>query len=273
MQYLGREEVNVHEIINTVSRKEVPREWKVTVAVAKEREMKKRKARFFGKLVLEMRLFQVATENNIKHVFKFIPHQNMTKSEDDLFKHLLKISETSSTEDGGAVFISMDFSSWCTSFRYEGVTPLFEELDRLLGVGNVLAYTQLFPLESILLFQDRFHPPRQGQDGLPENGPRCVYGPEAWMEYVEWFQETLLDLCTKAGITLKLEETWVSSSLLEYGREFFFKGAQVCSALKRVSRMASEANQTIPSFNGDIAGVFSAGMGAAQKDHLPIPSY
>lgn len=75
------------------------------------------------------------------------------------------------------------------------------------------------------------------------------------------------------GITLKLEETWVSTSLLEYGREFFFKGAQVSSALKRIFRMASEANQTIPSFNGDIAGVFSAGTGASQKDHFPVPSY
>ncbi|KAJ8709987.1 hypothetical protein PYW07_009353 [Mythimna separata] len=103
-----------------------------------------------------MRLFQVATENNIKHVFKFIPHQTITKSEDDLFKRFLKILETSSSEEGGAVFMSMDFSSWCTSFRYEAVTPLFEELDRLLGVENVLAYTQKSPLESILLFQDRF---------------------------------------------------------------------------------------------------------------------
>lgn len=91
--------------------------------------MKKRKARFFGKLVLEMRLFQVAIENNVKHVFKFIPYQTMTKSEDDLFKHLLKISETSSTEKGEAAFMSMDFSSWCTSFRYRGITPMFEEID------------------------------------------------------------------------------------------------------------------------------------------------
>lgn len=293
MQYIDREEVNVRTIIETVSRGEVPREWKVTVGVAKEREMKKRKARFFGKLVLEMRLFQVATENNIKHIFKFIPHQTMTKTEDDLFKHLLKISETSSTEEGGAVFMSMDFSSWCTSFRYEGVTPLFEELNRLLGVNNVFAYTQKFPLEFILLFQDRFHPPQQGGDGMPKSRPRCVHGPEAWMEglrqkgwtlatlllilvaswrcgtiatltgqgdnqviylrlpknvtleglrmtrhqYIAWFQETLLELCTKAGITLKLAETWVSTSLLEYSREFFFKGAQVSSTLKRISRM------------------------------------
>lgn len=184
----------------------------------------------------------------------------MTKSEDDLFKHLLKISEISSTDEGGAVFMSMDFSSWCTSFRYEGVTPIFEELDRLLGFTNVMAYTQKFPLESFLLFQDRFCPPRQGIDNLPENGPRCIHGSEAWMEglrekgwtlatlllsliaswscgtiasltghgdnqviysylrlpnmatleglrmtraqYIALFQETLLGLCIKAGITL-----------------------------------------------------------------------
>lgn len=187
--------MNVREIIEVVSRGEVPKEWKATVGVAKEKEMKKSKARFFGKLVLETRLFQVATENNIKHVFKFIPHQTMTKSEDVLFKQLLKISETSSTEEGGAVLMSMDFSSWCTSFRYEGITPLFEELDRLLGIKNVFAYTPKFPLESILLFQDRFCPPQQGPDGLPRSGPRCVHGPEAWMEGLRqkgWTLATLL---------------------------------------------------------------------------------
>lgn len=51
MQYIEREEVNVQEIIDTVSKGTVPKDWKVTVGVAKEREMKKRKARFFGKLV------------------------------------------------------------------------------------------------------------------------------------------------------------------------------------------------------------------------------
>ncbi|KAJ8709986.1 hypothetical protein PYW07_009352 [Mythimna separata] len=67
-------------------------------------------------------------------------------------------------------------------------------------------------------------------------------------QYISWFQETLFELCAQAGITLKLKETWVSTSLLEYG-EFFFKGAQVSSALKRISRMASEANQTETEMN------------------------
>lgn len=295
LQYVQREVVNVRDIISTVSEKKTPKSWKVCVGVPKEREMKKRKARFFGKLCLEMRLYQVATENNMKTVFRYIPHQTMTKSEDSLMKHLIRMSETTAETEGSFVYISLDFSSWCTSFRYEGVTPIFQELDRLLGVENVMAYTQVFPLESILLFQDRFCPPRQGADGLPETGPRCIRGPEAWMEglrqkgwtlatimllllaswrcgtlatltgqgdnqviylripkanilmdlqmtrdqYIRWFQETLRDLCTRAGITMKLEETWISSTLLEYGREFFLKGAHVSSALKRVSRIST----------------------------------
>ncbi|KAJ2941434.1 hypothetical protein O0L34_g3646 [Tuta absoluta] len=320
-----REKKSTLERINTISTGETPSDWKVCVGVPKEREMKKRKARFFGKLCLEMRLYQVATENNMKTVFKYIPHQTMTKSEDSLMKHLIRMSEATPESEGSYIFISLDFSSWCTSFRYEGVTPIFQELDRLLGVENVMAYTQVFPLESILLFQDRFYPPKQAADGLPETGPRCIRGPEAWMEglrqkgwtlatimlillaswrcgtlatltgqgdnqviylripkqrvlsdlqmtrddYVQWFQETLRDLCTKAGITMKLEETWSSSILLEYGRQFFLRGAQVSSALKRISRVSSEANQTIPSVNGDLAGMFSSCMSSAQKDHEP----
>lgn len=92
------------------------------VGVAKRRDMRKRRARFFMKLCLEMRLYQVATENNIKKVFKFIPHQTMTKSEDNFMKHLIKMSETSDSEEGSYVFMSIDFSSWCTIFRHEAVT-------------------------------------------------------------------------------------------------------------------------------------------------------
>lgn len=147
----------------------------------------------------------------------------MTKSEDDLFKHLLKISVTSSTDDGGHVFISMDFTSWCTSFRHEGVTPLFEELDRLLGVSHVIAYTQKFPLESVLLFQDRFSPPKQGPDGNPLNGPRCVHGPEAWMEGLRqkgWTLATILLILmaswkcgTIATLTGQGDNQWVEHGL------------------------------------------------------------
>lgn len=34
----------------------------------------------------------------------------------------------------------------------------------------------------MLLFQDRFNPPRQRSDGDSEEGERCYYSPEAWLE-------------------------------------------------------------------------------------------
>lgn len=43
------------------------------VAVAKERELKRKKARFYGKMCFEMRLYQTATEKNIaSHIFTYI---------------------------------------------------------------------------------------------------------------------------------------------------------------------------------------------------------
>ncbi|CAH2236870.1 jg23227 [Pararge aegeria aegeria] len=167
LQYISREEVNVKEIVDIISTGTIPRNWRVCVGVAKEREMKKRKARFFGKMTLEMRLYQVATENNIKNIFKFIPHQTMTKSEDGLMKRLIKMANSPDNEEGCHVFISIDFSSWCTSFRWEGVTPLMEELDRLVGLKGVFSFTQMFPLISVLLFQDRFNPPGKERMGTP----------------------------------------------------------------------------------------------------------
>ena len=78
--------------------------------------------------------------------------------------------------------IKIDFSSWCTHFRAELLAPLFQSLDSLFGFKNVYSFTHVVPLISTLLFQDRYAPPAQGLDGLPEESRRCVIGPEAWLE-------------------------------------------------------------------------------------------
>lgn len=60
---------------------------------------------------------------------------------------------------------------------------------------------------------------------------------------------------------------------MEYSRAYHYKGVQVSTALKKISRVNSEANQTIPTFNGKIAGMFSAGSSAAGEDHVPYWAY
>lgn len=87
--------------------------------------------------------------------------------------------------------------------------------------------------------------------------------------YVQSFLKVLKEKCEEAGILIKLEETWYSRHLFEYSRRYHYRGAQVSSTLKKITRLASEANQTIPTLSGDLSGIFSTGASAAAED----PSY
>ncbi|UDL13960.1 MAG: RNA dependent RNA polymerase [Xiangshan Nyami-like virus] len=329
--YLQKERVTVKEVMDILESGSIPQSWLVMVAVAKEREFKYKDARFFGKMCFEMRLYQTATEKNIADsVFRYIKHQSMTMNEEQLIRTIIRMNAPITAQAGETyVFITLDFSSWCTNFRHEAATPLFIELDRLFGLHNIYSFTHLFPLNSVLLFQDRFAPPKQGESGDPLPGSRCYPYPEAWLEglrqkgwtlltilliliaswrcgtsasllgqgdnqvillrippgdylsrlqinkegYIRQFLQVLEDLSTRIGIVIKLEETWWSSSLFEYSRRYHLNGAQVSGALKRVSRLASEANQVIPSLNSDLSGLFSTGASAAAEDSTPMYAY
>lgn len=99
--------------------------------------------------------------------------------------------------------IIIDFSSWCTHFRAELLEPLFTCLDNLFGFSNVYSFTHRFPLISTLLFQDRYAPPAQHTDGSPVDGPRCVKGPEAWLEELRqkgWTLATILVILRSAHL-------------------------------------------------------------------------
>ncbi len=134
------------EIIDAIERGEVAESWKVIVAVPKEREFKRENVRFFGKMTPELRLYQVVTEENIaSNIFKYIKQQSMTMSEDELIRTILKLNAHARKEDTlDFVFIVIDFSSWCSKFRYELASPVFHELDNLYGLKGVSSLTS-FP--------------------------------------------------------------------------------------------------------------------------------
>lgn len=50
-------------------------------------------------------------------------------------------------------------------------------------------------------------------------------------------------------------------------------GEQLSSALKKVSRLTSEANQAVYTLNTVLAGLFSSGTAIAGDDITPIPPY
>lgn len=179
ISYLSQEDVDVSGIINTINTGDVPREWKVIVAVAKEREHKRTNARFYAKMTPEMRLYQIATEGNIADtIFKYIKEQSMTMGEEQLLRTITRMTSPHTDPTKSKYkFVVIDFSSWCTNFRWEFSQGVFRDLDDLFGFNMVYQYTHLFHLTSILLFQDRFGPPEQSPFGDPYPGKRCIYSP------------------------------------------------------------------------------------------------
>lgn len=216
ISYLSQERVDVSEIISTINNGGAPKSWKVIVAVAKEREHKRTNARFYAKMTPEMRLYQIATEGNIAEVvFKYIREQSMTMGEEQLLRTITRMtSPHTDLTMARYKFVVIDFSSWCTNFRWEFSQAVFRDLDDLFGFNMVYQYTHWFHLTSILLFQDRFGPPKQAHGGYPYPGKRCVYGPEAWQEGLRQKGWTLI---TIKLIQLAAETCDTIASLLGQG--------------------------------------------------------
>lgn len=92
-------------------------------------------------------------------------------------------------------------------------------------------------------------------------------------QYISDFKVVMSAMADKCGLVIKSEESWHSEKLVEYSRAYHYKGAQASTTLKKISRVNSQANQTIPTFNGKIAGMFSAGSSAAGEDYVPYWAY
>ena len=84
---------------------------------------------------------------------------------------------------------------------------------------------------------------------------------------------SLFEAKTRAlKMRLKKEETWASSILFEYSK-YHLKGAEVSCALKKASRISSEANDGVRTLSNRISSVFSSGIAIAGTDLLPIGGY
>lgn len=91
--------------------------------------------------------------------------------------------------------------------------------------------------------------------------------------YVDNFINFLVQYSDEAGIPIKPLETWQSHNLFAYSKRYHYKGAQVSTALKKISRLASEANQVVPTLNGDLSGLYSTGASGASEDVTPTAAY
>nr|AVK42865.1 RNA-dependent RNA polymerase [Soybean cyst nematode nyami-like virus]AVK42870.1 RNA-dependent RNA polymerase [Soybean cyst nematode nyami-like virus] len=89
------------------------------------------------------------------------------------------------------------------------------------------------------------------------------------LQYAKSFLHKLTAKCDAAGIQLKPEETWISSRILEYARQYYIDGVQVPSTLKRMTRLHSLTNEDFPTLASDVSTVYSAGCSAANLSTSP----
>ena len=96
---------------------------------------------------------------------------------------------------------------------------------------------------------------------------------QTWKQYIKQFLDELETATNRSGIPIRKNESWFATDLFEYSRSYHYKGAQASNALKRTSRVASEANKTVPTLAVDISGMVSTGSAAASNYHDPTASY
>lgn len=157
-EFLVRESFSTKAVMDLVSSREVPRNWKIVTVCPKEREMKKF-ARMFAMMVLEMRTFFVLLEKNIaEKVFPFIPEQTMTDSRATLISKFLEYTRPMK-DRWITINIIMDFERWNLLWREQTVAPIGQRLNEMFGVNGLFTYGHEFFRESMIVLRDRDSPP------------------------------------------------------------------------------------------------------------------
>lgn len=99
LDYLTRNDLDLKVIMEIISNKAIPLQWRIMIAVAKEREFKREGCRFYAKMVQEMRLYQVDTEANIpSKIFPYVKQQSMTMTEEEYMQTIIKLNSQKNTD-------------------------------------------------------------------------------------------------------------------------------------------------------------------------------
>ncbi|AJG39154.1 RNA-dependent RNA polymerase [Wenzhou Crab Virus 1] len=316
IEHIKREEVSVFYDATSFLKGD-DKTSKMAVMCLKERELNRKKGRFFTKQTMKGRQYQLLLEENMKPILSYVPLTSMILSGDSLLKYCLNQSA-----DPNTAKVSVDFSKWCQYQRQGLIGPIASEIDRIYGSSPIYECAHLVPLDLWWFFQDSSRPPQQSADGEPCAGDRAFPGLHSMGEGMYQKLWTLVTGCgimaqmykrnLECGIMgsgdnqyisckipndmgprevqraifegleefssicklpIKLEETFVSSHYMEYGRTSYLRGKRIPQALKRASRIGTESQETIPSVNTKLSGVFATGIATASECGTPASAY
>lgn len=91
---------------------------------------------------------------------------------------------------------------------------------------------------------------------------------------VQEFLKTLDEIASAMGLKIKILESWVSDSVMNYGKQLFVHGACMPQLLKRLSRVLPDVNENFPTIPLRVGTLQSSGYSSAQKTYtIAIPYY
>lgn len=74
-------------------------------------------------------------------------------------------------------------------------------------------------------------------------------------------------------LPIKMEKTFVSGHYMDYGKVSYFKGKRISQAIKRSSRIGTESQETIPSLNTKVSGIYTTAIATAAECATPASAY
>ncbi|UNI74094.1 MAG: RNA-dependent RNA polymerase [brine shrimp arlivirus 5] len=95
------------------------------------------------------------------------------------------------------------------------------------------------------------------------------YFTEQIREYIRQIEEVSAGM----GQQLKTDETWVSSRIVEYGKDMLVDGVFIPATLKKVSRAFEVTNEIAPGLQSQITHIFSVLQAACSKGLSWLPLY
>ncbi|QXV86525.1 RNA-dependent RNA polymerase [Arlivirus sp. virus] len=188
--------------------------------------------------------------------------------------HLLKKNIKSMSKDDPKMTFRESQTTWagqdggCEGLRQKGWTTVTS--------GSLLAAEYILGIKSIITGQGdnqvivAFFPvPTKYED----SSGYLTSGNEELRKEIQRYLIFLKKISAQIGMNIKLEETWVSQHLFNYGKEILSHGVFLTSVLKKISRMFISVSDNYPSLSNRIAAIHTAGHSACLKGVDPFLPY
>lgn len=192
LEVLHRKEINIRDIVNRVSKRDIPRDWFIVSLYPKEREFKI-EPRMFAMLVLFMRCFFTAIEANLANgLFKFLPQQTMTKTKTQNQERFLNFTDPTQNPDEYTLFLEIDLTRWNLRWRQLVIHMLGHDLNMIYGMPGTFTVTHWF----FSLCQIVVRVPGLRPDGIEMESPPT--SSLAWTDHLGGFEGLNQKLWTAA---------------------------------------------------------------------------